>query len=171
MSNRNPSRYDANQVLQRAFIEQTGELRVNASIAPVGGATEVIISHENDSIRLGDGISLVTTSTASGHTGLDVNVLNNGIAGVPVVTVVSMAVSNTQYSFSIPLNTKKIQIKSRQSGLIKFSFTNGDIGSGSYVSISPGSYRDIDGIVVTTGLTLYFTSTKNSDTLEIMYWT
>lgn len=166
-----PSDFDANQVLQHAFIESTGELRVNATISPSGGATEVIISHEDDSIRLGDGTNLVSVSSFGSKYGLDVNIINDGIAGVPHVAALNLTLSGTEYSFTIPLNTKKLQIKSRLNGKIKYSFNSGDIISGVYMSIAMGAYRDINNIDTSLGLSLYATSSKAGDTLEITYWT
>lgn len=84
-----PSSLDANQVLQHSFEEASGRLRVDAAISPAGGATEVIIDHADDSIRLGDGTDLVTTTTVAGDVGLDVNIINTSIpvdlhlSGVP----------------------------------------------------------------------------------------
>lgn len=37
---------------------------------------EIVIDHADDSIKLGDGVDLVTTTTQGGDVGLDVNVLN-----------------------------------------------------------------------------------------------
>ena len=71
-----PSPLDANQVLQHAFIDATGELRVSATLNP-GGSSEVIISHTDDSIKLGDGTNLVTTTTVASDVGLDVNIINS----------------------------------------------------------------------------------------------
>lgn len=68
-----PSQLDANQVLQHAFIDATGELRVNASVS-VG---TIVIDQSTSSIRIGDGVNLVTTTTIGPDVGLDVNVIND----------------------------------------------------------------------------------------------
>jgi hypothetical protein len=69
--------YDANQVLRSVFDVDGNFLRVSVIEAESGGGTfEVVISHTNDSIRLGDGTSLVTTTTIGPKVGLDVNVIN-----------------------------------------------------------------------------------------------
>lgn len=70
-----PSALDGNQVLQYAFDEPSCSLRTQATVSL--GATEVIIDHADDSIRLGDGTNLVTVTNVSGKYGLDVNLLNN----------------------------------------------------------------------------------------------
>jgi len=47
----------------------------NAIIAP---GLQIEISHTDDSVRLGDGVSLITSTNVSGKQGLDVNLINNG---------------------------------------------------------------------------------------------
>ena len=56
-----PSSFDGNQVLQHAFEEASGRLRVDATLSP-GGTSEIIINHTDDSIQLGDGTNLVGTN-------------------------------------------------------------------------------------------------------------
>jgi len=73
-----PSSLDGNQVLQHAFIDTTGEIRVSATLNP-GGSSEVIISHLDDSIKIGDGTSLVTTTTIGPDVGLDINIINTSL--------------------------------------------------------------------------------------------
>ncbi|PCI45867.1 MAG: hypothetical protein COB41_00315 [Proteobacteria bacterium] len=73
-----PSSLDGNQVLQHAFIDDTGQIRVSATLNP-GGSSEVIISHLDDSIKIGDGVDLVTTTSVSSDVGLDVNVIGGTI--------------------------------------------------------------------------------------------
>jgi len=65
------SKLDANQVLQSSFDDATGELRVNASLS-VGGGTEVIINHADDSIKIGDGTNLIGSTLIGGRYKLDV---------------------------------------------------------------------------------------------------
>lgn len=70
--------YDAFQVLRSVFDVDKNCLRVCVVEGTTGGGSgfEVIISHTDDSIRLGDGTKLVTATTVSSKVGLDVNVLN-----------------------------------------------------------------------------------------------
>ena len=66
---------DQNHILQRVFDESGDKLRVDANVTI--GAGELVISQVDDSIRIGDGTNLVTTtSDTHGHVGLDVNLLN-----------------------------------------------------------------------------------------------
>ena len=173
-----PSNFDGNQVLQHAFEESTGRLRVDAEVTP-GGSTEVEIDHANDSIRLGDGVDLVTATTVGSSVGLDVNLIGatnlevtldkDGIGQTPDVDNVTMAVAGSEYSYALVNGTKKITLKSRENGKLQITWTSGTSGS-NYITIGPGSSYTIDNIDVGAGLVLYFQSTKTADTLEIMYW-
>lgn len=70
--------YDANQVLRSVFDVDKNCLRVCVVEGTTGGGGgfEVIISHTDDSIRLGDGTKLTTATQIGLKVGLDVNVIN-----------------------------------------------------------------------------------------------
>ena len=55
---RNYSSLDQNQIMQRAFDESNDALRVQTEAVVVANAMEVVISDQDDSIRLGDGTNL-----------------------------------------------------------------------------------------------------------------
>ena len=77
----NLSSLDANQVIRNVHDEDSNSLRVsvvNDSGDPDMGV-EVVISHTDDSIRLGDGTSLVTSTTVGADVGLDVNLINQDL--------------------------------------------------------------------------------------------
>jgi len=61
-------------------VTQTIRTSATAVIAP---GLEINISHTDDSIRLGDGTSLVTSTNVSGKQGLDVNVINSSASTLP----------------------------------------------------------------------------------------
>jgi len=72
-------RYDANQVIRSVYDINTNSLRVSVdqAIAGPGGGLDIVIDHADDSIRIGDGINLVTTSPANtGKVAFDVVSLN-----------------------------------------------------------------------------------------------
>lgn len=56
------SSLDANQVIKTVFDESTGTLKTNVQ-AVVSGGTEVIISHVDDSIKIGDGTDFAAIDT------------------------------------------------------------------------------------------------------------
>lgn len=165
------SKLDSEQVLKHAYDDALQRLRVDAAISPSGGATEVIISHADDSIRIGDGIKLVTATTVGSSVGLDVNVLNtaDGLGVTPTIVNISMPISGNEYSFNIPLNTKFIFFKSRKNGKLQYAYISGNTGT-TYRSVSPGVLQQIYNIKTISGNTMYIQSTKNNDVLEIEYW-
>lgn len=71
------TKLDGMQVLQHAFEDSTGRLRVDstASVA-ITGVVEVAISNTTDSIAIGTSGQLFTGTASGGQFGLDVNVLN-----------------------------------------------------------------------------------------------
>jgi len=70
--------YDANQVLRSVFEVEKNCLRVCVVEGTTGGAGgfEVIITHINDSIRLGNGTDFFTSTYIGPKIGLDVAVIN-----------------------------------------------------------------------------------------------
>lgn len=69
--------YDANQVLRSVFDVDKNTLRVSIVEGSSGGGSfEVVISHVNDSIRLGDGSNFFTSTYIGPKVGLDVGVVN-----------------------------------------------------------------------------------------------
>lgn len=83
--------YDANQVLRSVFDVDKNTLRVSIvdGGGGGGGSIEVIISHTNDSIRLGDGTNFFTSTYIGPKVGLDVAVIN------PVTVNGSVSVSSS----------------------------------------------------------------------------
>jgi hypothetical protein len=65
-------------ILRDVHDPVTQSLRTTAQATiVVPGGLEVSISHTNDSIRLGDGVNLITSTNVSGKQGLDVNIVNS----------------------------------------------------------------------------------------------
>lgn len=84
----------------------------------------------------------------------------------PKILSLAMATAGTEYSQVIPAGTLRYTIRSRQDGTIKLSFESG----GNYITIPMGSsYSEFD-IRTVKDLTMYITSTKNNDVLEILLW-
>jgi hypothetical protein len=80
-----PSLLDQGQIIQAVYDQVLNRLRVDigANIT-LGGDLEVAIDHTTDSIRLGDGVSLITATTIGPKTGLDVNIIAGGGGSVSV---------------------------------------------------------------------------------------
>ena len=76
-SNANRSNLDQTQIMQRSFDESTDRLRVDAAVTIDTGQLDIILTHQDDSIRLGDGTNFLTSTTGGGKVSLDVNLTNN----------------------------------------------------------------------------------------------
>jgi hypothetical protein len=76
-----PTLLDSSQVIQAVYDEALNRLRVDigANIT-LGGELEIFIDQADDSIRIGDGVNLVTTTTVGPKIGLDVNLIGGTIS-------------------------------------------------------------------------------------------
>lgn len=169
-----PSRLDGHQVLQHSFDDANGRLRVDATLSP-GGTSEIIINHADDSIRIGDGTNLVTTTTVGSNTGLDVYITNSSlplvIGGIetPTIQRIPILAANTEYSFNLSSVTKKVKFKADGKGKIKYTFTSGQSGI-NYYTVMKGAEELIDGLALTGSLTVYFQSDTAGEVLEVISW-
>lgn len=84
----------------------------------------------------------------------------------PTVANVALTAANTEYSYAIPADTRKIFMKSRLNGTLKFAFVSGESGS-NYLSLMPTQPWNVDGLQL-RGETLYVQSDTNADVLEII---
>lgn len=73
---------DANQVIRSAYDEVNNRLLVDATVSGSIGQFEVVVDHTEDSIALGDGTDLITSTTVGAKIGLDVAVV--GQVGSPL---------------------------------------------------------------------------------------
>lgn len=74
------SHLNGDNVLRDIHDPVSQAIRVNATFGGSGG--EVIISHLDDSIRLGNGTNFLTSTTVSGKIGLDVNIIGPELANI-----------------------------------------------------------------------------------------
>ncbi len=87
---------DMGQIVKRVYDPTNDELRVQANITTnISGAQEVLISQVDDSIRLGDGTNLVTSTTVSSHVGLDVNLIGGVVSGTFQSSGLSTSLKNS----------------------------------------------------------------------------
>lgn len=110
-------KYDFPQVLRSVFEVEDNCLRVKTinSSGGGGGQLEVLITHTEDSIRLGDGTNYITSTNVSGKNGLDVNLINTSLstdeAGTIVnnyaeVTNIASGVLTTLTTYTASANTR-----------------------------------------------------------------
>ena len=130
---------DAFQVLRSVYELTNNTLRVSVIDGSTGSGTgfEVIISHINDSIRLGDGTNFITSTNLASKYGLDVHIINaslplplnaatestlanidsklNTLGQKPSATSVPVVIAGDQSQ--IPVNTIKLFDKMYDSGI------------------------------------------------------
>lgn len=75
------SKLDANQVLKSVYNQEANALQITngAPIVAPSGSLEVAIDQSQDSIAIGDGNDLFTSTNVSSKIGLDVNIINTTI--------------------------------------------------------------------------------------------
>lgn len=98
-----------------------------------------------------------------------INVLIDPVT-TPLIANISAPAANTEYSYVIPSNSKRLLIKVR-SGLAKMqlAFVSGDTAV-NYVSVNAGSFYAEENVVLGTGFTVYFQTNKPSQIVEILSW-
>lgn len=96
----------------------------------------------------------------------DISIDNLPVGTVGATDTLSMVTSGTEYSFTFPVNLKWFKIRSRRRGTLSLGYTAGNRNW----SIMPGNRENVEHLSIGTALTIYVSSTKNSDTLEIHYW-
>jgi hypothetical protein len=79
--NPNPSLLDQAQIIKRVYDEANDAIRVDAKISANIDTQEVVISHVDDSIKIGDGSSLVGTTTVDGDVGLNAVIIGGVVSG------------------------------------------------------------------------------------------
>ncbi len=119
------TKLDANQVLKRSFDDSNDRIRVDAEVTATLGTVEVIISHVNDSIRIGDGTDLVNVTPAG-----EMNVISTAQPGVDIGDI---TVNNTSGAGAVNIQdggnsiTVDGTISANQSGIWNITDINGTI--------------------------------------------
>jgi hypothetical protein len=127
-----PSNLDAAQVLQHAFDEASGSLRVEGTLGPAGGAVEIT-----------DGVNNATLTNVGGKEGLDVNVIND----------VVLDINQSTDSIAIGDGTNLVKVDADGSlnvditGLSSFQTSQYTIGTSS-VKLTPTPLTDRSGISI-----------------------
>lgn len=89
-------------------------------------------------------------------------------ASTPLIANQDMSIPNYEYSYELPRNTRKFQIKPRQQNAeIKLAFVSGESGT-NYVTVPPGGYwHDLVGMM---NQTIYFQTETEGTIAEIEAW-
>ena len=162
--------YDAFQVLRSVFDVDKNCLRVCIVDGSSGGSpVEVIVDHTTDSIRLGDGTSLVTATILGSKVGIDVNQLNIPTVTSPLVTNVTYGTINLEMNHAFQSGTKRFMVRFRGRGKMNLSFIVGTTGT-NFITLYPGTFFTEEDISNTGTLTLFYRA-NNTGVVEILEWT
>jgi hypothetical protein len=163
----NLKQYDAFQVLRSVFDVDKNCLRVCVVDGGSGGPIEVIIDHTTDSIRLGDGTTLFTSTTVGSKTGLDVAIINSPIVTTPKITHINtLASTETSHSFDTDMNRFEMIVEGFSR--IQYAYANGDSGT-TYDIVYPGARLVEDNIQAGSNVTIYF-QTRFATKVIIKEW-
>jgi hypothetical protein len=101
------------------------------------------LTHAADSVRLGDGTSLVTTTTVGGDVGLDVNVLSDpSLASTAIAAAAVTATTTAADVVASPLSARKYLFVYNNGNQRVFVGQSG-VTSTSGFPVSPGSYLEL----------------------------
>lgn len=93
---------------------------------------------------------------------------SSAAASLPVVVNIDLTVANTEYSYTLPANTKRFLIKLRGQAFLKLAFGAGTSGT-VFVTIPPNAnYAETELLV--PSLTLFFQSPTSTQLAEIVSW-
>jgi len=105
--------------------------------------------------------------------GIDLDAaIDDGLSVAPTVLNIAAPLANTEYSFVLPANTNKFEIRSRDSkALVKFCYTLGASGT-TYFTVNRGcAYRQESLRLTTiTSRTIYFQTSSAANILEVIAW-
>lgn len=85
-----------------------------------------------------------------------------------IENVTSHATPDTEFTYSIPDNTKSILVRVRGTGDLKLNYTSIDIST-KYITLKAGAVYSASYINL-VGVTLYMKCSTSSDTIEIETW-
>jgi hypothetical protein len=91
------------------------------------------------------------------------------IMGRSTIANVSLTTAGTEYSYTIPVGTKRIKFKLRAlNALLKYSFTSGESGT-TYITVAYGDDEEINDAKL-GGQIIYFQSPTASQVVEVRTW-
>ena len=97
--------------------------------------------------------------------------LNADLTGsnTPTITVVSMPLAATEYSYVLPANCRQFQVKTRSGAVAQIAYSSGQSGT-NYITIPRFCFYAESDLKLVSSVTLYFQSPLASQELEILAW-
>lgn len=160
-----PSNLDGDHVLRHAYNDDTQRIRVDIGAEiTLDGAIEVSLNAPDDNVAISDGTNTLVINPDGS---INVNaIIDLDLPGTPGIVNIETTNLNTEYSYILPIDTKKFSIQARL-GRLKLAFNSGDTNI-TYITINYGCSYVVENIK--TSSTLYFQSNKANDIVEINTW-
>lgn len=165
MGNIIKSKLDANQVIRQAYDDDTGRLKVDAQVSASIGTVEVIIDAAG-----GDNIAITdATGTNYLEPNPDGSLTTTQALNNPTIQNITLTNAGTEYSFIIPMSTKRFEMRVRGSAKAQFSFTSGQ-SNVNFLTLNYGCLYSQDNLALTANLNVYIQANNNSQILEVLSW-
>jgi hypothetical protein len=104
------------------------------------------------------------------NTDINVTVSDGDPVDSPFILNIDAASSGTEYSFTLPENTKRYEMKLRQSATVQYSFVTGQTNT-NYITMVRGTVHYEEGLKLSVAKTIYFEVNRDTTVLEVKYWT
>lgn len=96
--------------------------------------------------------------------------INLESSNTPVISVVTLTNADTEYSYTMPADTRKFTIQARESADVRIAFESGKVATSTdpYLTLKAGNVWWEDHIDSET--TIYFASSSAGTHVEILIW-
>lgn len=91
------------------------------------------------------------------------------VSSTPAISVVSLTLASTEYSYVLPANCRQFLVKLRGAAKLQVAYTAGQSGI-SYMEVPRNCFYAESDIKLTSTVTLYFQSPVAAQELEVLTW-
>lgn len=140
--------------------------RSSATTVQFSTPQEIVISHLDDSIKIGDGVDFLAIN-ADGS--INANIAAFSAVSPVISNTTSPGTSFTEFSVVIPISTKRFSLQSRGNSRLQLSYIMGASGT-TFLTIYPGTTYTEEGLNLTGALTIYLQASKASEIVEAVSW-
>lgn len=163
----NLKKYDFPQVLRSVFDDDANTLRVSiiAGGGGGGGGLEVIITHTEDSIRLGDGANFFTSTAVGPKNGLDVSIINTDL-DIRDLTFATDKVDVSGSTVSVT-NFPAVQPVNDNGGSLTVDGTI-ELGATSLAALENISINNFPTVQTVEGRNITLTGTANANNTDVI---
>jgi hypothetical protein len=121
------------------------------------GAGDLVVNDGSVDLNISDGIDLIK------------GIYPQYYVFVPTVTTATLTLANTEYSVTLPTDTRRYIMFVRGPGIVQYSFAVGTSGT-NYVPLTPGAFIS-NGFIGAGSVTLYLQSPVAGTVVSFESWT